>query len=269
MASKSETKIRRSGASKTSLRAGSPASVKSDAPFYLQIAGALKDEIVNGIYPVGAQLPTEDELSARFSVSRHTIREALRRLRDDGLVASRQGAGTVVVPPRSTDSYVHSVNSINDLVSFAVSTRFAVESIKMAMIDRSLALRAGIPGGNEWLVVCGYRYADDSEFPICWTEYYINRDFAAVGRILQRHSGPIFPLIEDMFGQKIVEVDQEIAATLVSPALAAGLKVEPATAALEVRDTYKTASGKIAQVTLSTLPASRFRHSVTLRRVKG
>jgi GntR family transcriptional regulator len=63
----------------------------------------------------------------------------------------------------------------------------------------------------------------------------INRDFTAVGKLLQRHTGPILPLIEDLFGQSIVEVHQEIAATLISPALAGGLKVKAATAALEFR----------------------------------
>ena len=68
-------------------------------PLYLQVASALKDDIVSGAYPVGSLLPTEDALCERFSVSRYTVRGALRLLRDDGLVSSRQGAGTVVTPP--------------------------------------------------------------------------------------------------------------------------------------------------------------------------
>ena len=46
----------------------------------------------------------------------------------------------------------------------------------------------------------GFRQAEGADFPLCRTEYYINRAFAAVGRLLQRHTGPIFPLIEDLFG---------------------------------------------------------------------
>ena len=70
---------------------------------------ALKDEIVKGVHPVGSRLPTEEELCQRFSVSRYTVREALRLLREDRLVSSRKGAGTTVVPPRASDSYVHEV----------------------------------------------------------------------------------------------------------------------------------------------------------------
>ena len=110
---------------------------------------------------------------------------------------------------------------------------------------------------------------DGVEYPVCWAEYYIHRDFAAVGRLLPRHTGPIFPLIEDLFGQRIAEVHQEIGATLISPALAPGLKVDAGTAALQVRRSYKTSDGQVAQVTISTHPASLFRHSMTLRRVRG
>jgi GntR family transcriptional regulator len=51
--------------------------------------------------------------------------------------------------------------------------------------------------------------------------------------------------------------------------LAGGLKVEAGTTALEVQRTYKLAAGKVAQVAINTHPASRFRHSMTMRRVRG
>lgn len=242
---------------------------KSDTPLYLQVANTLKDEILNGVHLVGARLPTEDNLCERFSVSRYTIREALRRLREDGLVASRQGAGTVVTPPRSSPSDIHQVMSINDLVAFATGTRFKIESIQTVVIDDKLAAHTGLPSGDEWLEVKGYRHQDNTDDPVCWTEYYIYRGFAAIGRLLQSYNGPIFPLIEDMFGQSIEEVHQQISATLISPKLADTLNVDAGSAALEVRRTYTTNSGQIAQVTFNSHPASRFQHSMTMRRVKS
>ena len=266
MAAKPDT-TRRARPARNDTRTRLPAGQDSDAHLYLQVARALKESIVNGVYPVGAQLPTEEELSGHFSVSRYTIREALRRLREENLVSSRQGAGTVVAPHPS-DSHVHHVMSINDLVTYAAGMRFAIDSIKMVTIDKRLSLRAGIANGEEWLAVRGFRYEAGETLPICLTEYYINRDFAGVGRLLQRHTGPIFPLIEDLYGQSVIEVEQEISAALVSLGMTDGLKVKPGTAVLEVRRTYKVAKEKVAQVTINTHPASRFRHSMTMRRVK-
>ncbi|MGH3676389.1 MAG: GntR family transcriptional regulator [Mycobacterium sp.] len=234
---------------------------------YIQVARALRKDIVDGVYPVGSQLPTEHELCERFSVSRYTVREALRRLREDNLVSSRPRAGTLVVPRSTSDSY--DVMSINDLVAFATEARFAIDSINMVTLDDDLATRTGLDSGEEWLTVRGFRQSENAEFPLCRTEYYINRSFAAIGRLLQRHTGPIFPLIEDLFGVSIVEVHQEIAAVLITSELADGLGIEPGTPALEVQRTYKTSDGEVAQVTINTHPASRFRHSMTMRRVRG
>ncbi|WP_317928970.1 GntR family transcriptional regulator [Halioxenophilus sp. WMMB6] len=241
----------------------------SDDPLYLQLARTLKNEIVSGKYPVGSLLPTEDNLCERFSVSRYTVREALRILRDDGLVSSRRGAGTLVIPPSSNASDIHQVMSINDLVAFASDTHFVINPITMIKIDDKQSGRTGLPLNSEWLQVSGYRHGRESSTPVCWTEYYINRDFAAVGRLLQRQSGPIFPLIEDMFGLKIAEVQQQISAALITAELAEVLKVEAGSPALIVRRTYKTSDDKVAQVTINVHPASRYQHSMTMRRVKA
>ncbi|HKP39395.1 GntR family transcriptional regulator [Mycobacterium sp.] len=236
---------------------------------YLQVARTLRKEIVDGVYPVGSQLPTEHELCERFEVSRYTVREALRRLREDNLVASRPRAGTLVVPRRATNSYAQDVMSINDLLAFASGAQFEIESNAMVTIDDDLAARTGLAVGSEWLAVRGYRQADGTSAPVCRTEYYINRAFAAVGRLLHRHSGAIFPLIEDLFGVSIVEVHQEISAIVTSQELARGLKVDAGSAALAMQRTYRTSDGEVAQVTINTHPASRYRHSMTMRRVKG
>jgi GntR family transcriptional regulator len=236
---------------------------------YLQVARTLRKEIVDGVFPVGSQLPTEHELCDRFSVSRYTVREALRRLRDDNLISSRPRAGTMVVARAASNSYAQEVMSIDDLLAFAAGAQFAIDYNAMVTIDDDLAAHTGLAAGSEWLVVRGNRRADDTPEPLCHTEYYINRAFAAVGRLLQRHNGPIFPLIEDLFGVSVVEVHQEISAVLATSRLSEELQVAVGSVAFEMRRTYTTSDGEVAQVTINTHPSSRFRYSMTMRRVKG
>lgn len=236
---------------------------------YLKVARALRKEIADGVYPVGSQLPTEHELCERFSVSRYTVREALRRLREDNLVVSRPRAGTVVIPRTAANCYAHDVVSINDLVAFAAGSSFEIDANAMVTVDEEIAARTGLPTGTEWLSVQGNRRADDQPTPICRTEYYINRAFAGVGRLLQRHSGPIFPLIEDVFGVSVVEVRQHIRAVIVAPELAETLGVGPGTAALQMQRSYTTSEGEIAQVTVNTHAGDGYRYSMSLHRVSG
>lgn len=238
-------------------------------PLYVQLAARLREEIVSGRFAVGTQLPTEDELGSRFAVSRYTVREALRRLREEGLVASRQGAGTIVAAPRAAEAYVLHAASINDLAAFATGAHLAIETMTMITIAPKLAAQIGVGAGEQWLEVAGIRRPEGDERLYSHTTYYIHRDYAAVARLLQRHTGPIFPLIEDMFAVTIVEVSQEIAAITADAALAQTLMIEEGAPVLDVRRTYRLADGKVAQVTVNLLPADRFRHSMTMKRVKA
>lgn len=56
----------------------------------------LRQAITGGTFRPGSQLPTEAELCEMLGVSRTVVREALRVLEDEGLVARRHGIGTFV-----------------------------------------------------------------------------------------------------------------------------------------------------------------------------
>jgi GntR family phosphonate transport system transcriptional regulator len=61
------------------------------------IAEELHAEIAAGSLGLGARLPTEQDLSERFGVNRHTARQAVASLAEQGLVESRRGSGTFVI----------------------------------------------------------------------------------------------------------------------------------------------------------------------------
>lgn len=61
-----------------------------------QLYGQIFEQIVSGKLKVGDQLPSEKEICEQFGVSRPVVREALLRLRADGLVTAHQGLGTFV-----------------------------------------------------------------------------------------------------------------------------------------------------------------------------
>jgi GntR family transcriptional regulator, transcriptional repressor for pyruvate dehydrogenase complex len=72
-----------------------------------QVADQLREMVLSGRLSSGQRLPTEAELCERFSVSRSTVREALRTLATEGLVRTARGAsgGTFVAVPQ-TDAVV-------------------------------------------------------------------------------------------------------------------------------------------------------------------
>jgi len=62
-----------------------------------RIYARVVEAILRGDYAPRGKLPTEGELSSQFGVSRPTVREALSRLRSDGIIDSKRGSGSFVI----------------------------------------------------------------------------------------------------------------------------------------------------------------------------
>ena len=82
-------------------------------PLYKSLANDLRSEIESGRYAVGEQLPPETELCTHYSVSRHTMRDALRLLREAGLLERRRGSGTTVLTRTAPPAFVQPLGGID------------------------------------------------------------------------------------------------------------------------------------------------------------
>jgi DNA-binding transcriptional regulator YhcF (GntR family) len=103
---------------------------RAQAPLYAALAQNLSEGIADGTYPVGTLLPTEFMLSEQYSVSRQTVREALRQLTAQGLLLRQPGIGTWVQMQPSTVRYTHSVHSFSDLEQYARELRLVIERVE-------------------------------------------------------------------------------------------------------------------------------------------
>lgn len=65
-------------------------------PPYQQVANALRAAILTRTFAPGEKLPSGPELSQRYGVARMTVQQAIRVLREEGLIVSRQGSGVFV-----------------------------------------------------------------------------------------------------------------------------------------------------------------------------
>src|SRR6478609_8080891 len=72
----------------------------SPVPFYFQLSELLEQEVTSGRWEPGFRLPSEPELCRSFGLSRTTIRQALGRLEQEGLIERRKGQGTFVSKSR-------------------------------------------------------------------------------------------------------------------------------------------------------------------------
>jgi DNA-binding FadR family transcriptional regulator len=62
-----------------------------------QLFDLIANDIREGVFPVGSQLPIEPDLCVRYGVSRTVLREAVARLKADGFIDAQQGRGSFVL----------------------------------------------------------------------------------------------------------------------------------------------------------------------------
>ncbi|ROO59227.1 GntR family transcriptional regulator [Micromonospora sp. Llam0] len=106
------------------------------APRYQAIATDLAAKIRGGEYPPGEALPPQRELSAAYGVTLMTLRQALRRLSDDGLIVQQPGRGTFVAPP-------HLAYELGSLHSFADDLVRQGHAVRTTVLARSVRRASG------------------------------------------------------------------------------------------------------------------------------
>lgn len=72
---------------------------KTTTAKYEEISQWIKDKILDGSFPVGTKIPSENELSVQFGYSRQTVRQAIGTLESEGYLVRSKGSGTYVHRP--------------------------------------------------------------------------------------------------------------------------------------------------------------------------
>src|SRR3989338_8687112 len=93
---------------------------------YAIVAKTLQEEIESGRIPIGSSLPSEAELQVKFEVSRCTVREALRLLRQQGYIVSQQGSGSRVITNTPARQYLQTVEDIHEVIKFNLKAKSTI-----------------------------------------------------------------------------------------------------------------------------------------------
>jgi GntR family transcriptional regulator len=248
---------------------GRSAALGASQPRYLQLAQTLLNEIESGKYAVGAQLPTEYELCDQFGVSRATVREAVKRLVQMGLVVRQPRIGTTVQARTATSGYRQSTTDVGDLYQYATDTTLVIESSDTSEIDATQAQLLEASPGETWLHLRGRRHAKAHSKPICVTDIWLHPAFRSIQGIRGPLHEAVHAQIERQFGEVIVAVEQEIRAVALSRADALALDAAPRSPGLWVARRYRNRLGQLVELAVSIHPADRFSYSTVLRREWG
>lgn len=146
----------------------------SSKPLYLQVKADIKNRILSKQYMPGDKLPTENELSDQYNVSKITIRKAIQNLSDEGYVNKVQGKGTFI-NFKKDKLYLNKTSGFKEsLSSLGHASRHDIIQASFLNADEDIAEKLMIPMGTKVV------YIEDARFPDFITTLSKDRSFYQV-----------------------------------------------------------------------------------------
>jgi GntR family transcriptional regulator len=234
-------------------------------PRYTALARLISGEIEAGRYRVGEKIPTEAELQQRFDVSRHTVREALRELKSEGVLSARAGIGTVVRAKSAGRRLVLGVGTVRELIQFAEATRTRLLERRQVIADAALARKLQCKPGQQWEQATVLRFLPEGKEPVAMLSIFVRPEHAGVLALLERARQPVFALLERHHGVRLAEVKQQIVPVALEKAPARALSARAGEPALEITRHYFDGNDRVTMVSVGHYPSDRFSHNTTFR----
>ena len=232
-----------------------------------RVADELLRRIRGGEWPIGTSMPAEKELCAQTSVSRHTLRHALKTLQERGVIARGQGAAAKVISSTPPRVYSQDFNSVRDVLRYPRNTVRDNLFERYVECDAALQPTLKAPVGSSWYHIGAVRRDEQSGQAMAWTDIYILGRFARVTKLKNHAKDMVFEQIERLFAVSIDRAEIEIDASQLEPKHAALLGCAPGSACLVIVRRYFDGEGEPFEVTVTRHPQGRFTFSMELNSV--
>jgi len=167
-------------------------------PLYFQLKTLILDRIKDGTYRPGELIPTENELSAMFDISRTTVRQAVTELVREGYLYRIKSKGTFVAKPKVAQKILNRYFSHEEAVKEA-GREMNIEVLKLEVVpitQQLIDLGAGKEGDQ---VIHLYRRRLVDGVPMARIEtylsyekfsYFLNEDLASASLMSLMNRSP-------------------------------------------------------------------------------
>lgn len=232
----------------------------SASPLYAQVADAMRERIVKGIWQIGLQIPTLPALAVEFGVGLITVRQAVQLLKSEGLLAPKQGQGTFVVGKPETHPRMQVETSLHKLAELyrkqaprliPLEERFATPRIEAE--DGTLAPR--------------YRllrriHASERQFTSVISAYIDERVFNLAPKRFRKET--VIPVLMDLKEVKIGSAHQILTISTAGEDVATALNISVSAPVAEVRRVICAPDGTVIYLAELTYRADYIRVDMDL-----
>ena len=234
-------------------------------PKYLQVREVLLRWMVDR--QVGEMLPSEKALSHEFQVSRVTIREALKSLEEDGIIARRAGLGTWMARPAPTATDQRATGPIEEFIRLGMETSTTL--LSTSLITAPAEVAAVFRQNADWAVLEVQRLRLVEGAPFLLLKAYFP---PSIGKKVANisHSDTLYiPTLRALHDREIREEWQRIEAIAVESQVAKILKIKSGSPALVVNRLFIDSHRKPVVYFVTIYRADRYYYTVKLPQSKN
>lgn len=236
-------------------------------PLYHQIYLQLRDEILSGQRSFGSALPTEQELSALFDVSRITARRVLSELAQHHYVERKRRLGTRVTfksPAKPIEANID--QAVDSLLAFGQNTTVSVIEVSTDTPSPTVASALHLPPNQQVIRAIRIRHLDGE--PLGYVVSYVPADLVDVITEKSLGEAPILRLLENA-GYKAKYAEQTISAVEAESRIAQALTIEPRAALLRISRTVYDRNDRPFLLTFAHYRSDKFHIRIDLHDPEG
>jgi GntR family transcriptional regulator len=234
----------------------------SAMPLYVQVEALLRERISGGEWRAGERIPTEEQLGAAYGVSRVTMRQALARLVDRGLLVRERGRGTFVRDTRLTAGARGVTSFTAEMAAMGVTAGSRVLGVEVAPCDPATADALAVADGTPVVVIRRLRTGGGVPIGVQTSRLLAARFPGLDGAGLE--GGSLYALLRERYNVTPVEAVETFTVGGVTEADAALLEVAPGAPAFTVERVTFDARAPFERTT-SVMRGDQYRIRLVLR----
>lgn len=235
----------------------------SPMPTYMRLRELLRTAIERGDYEQ-RRLPTDSELTERFGVSRHTVRQAMSELAAEGLIRREPGRGTFATGAHNS-KYVRAFGNVSDLMAMATDTTLKVVEALHEVRDADAARKLGLTEAHvATMLIVRFRQGPPLSVSRVFLPPHVAARVEPLSTVVDHHA-TVLERVMRYAGDVAIEAEQEITAVPAEDATAQLLEVTPGEALLRIERLYRLESGEPVELAISHYRPDRYTYRVVLR----
>ena len=203
----------------------------SASPLYAQVADAIRERIVKGVWPIDTQIPTLPALALEFDVGLITVRQAIQLLKNEGLLSPRQGQGTFVLRKPETHPRMRVESSLSALAELYRKQAPRLIPLSEGTASPQLDAEDGMPAPRYRLL--RRIHASERQFTSVISAYLDERVFKLAPKRFR--SETVIPVLMDLKAVRIGSARQILTISTAGVDAATALNISVSAPVAEVR----------------------------------